>query len=284
MAGPQEIPLTSTDIDALLTGYRWDTNDLTFSFPDSRWWYVLDAVLNELDPLDVVEAFVDWLDDPVGGFIDALGTAVLGDFDAGVIAVIALNGFEEFNAAQEATARFGMNSAAALTNLTFSKTILEIYVDIFPPGFNVTFGDLRFAESDSISSTSPAFGVPPIQRFETLLGRSFLGDMWFKGDGTFDTPEVGNYAFTTIMHELGHALGLKHAHEVGLLGSGGILNDILTDIEGPIRQPKHPRFADCGDLGLRAVVHDARHRRVAIHVRRRLQHQRRQHNVHVGPQ
>jgi len=43
MAGPQEIPLTSTDIDALLTGYRWDTNDLTFSFPDSRWWYVLDA-------------------------------------------------------------------------------------------------------------------------------------------------------------------------------------------------------------------------------------------------
>ena len=93
MAGPQEIPLTSTDIDALLTGYRWDTNDLTFSFPDSRWWYVLDAVLNELDPLDVVEAFVDWLDDPVGGFIDALGTAVLGDFDAGVIAVIALNGF-----------------------------------------------------------------------------------------------------------------------------------------------------------------------------------------------
>jgi serralysin len=234
MAGPQEIPLTSTDIDALLTGYRWDTNDLTFSFPDSRWWYVLDAVLNELDPLDVVEAFVDWLDDPVGGFIDALGTAVLGDFDAGVIAVIALNGFEEFNAAQEATARFGMNSAAALTNLTFSKTILEIDVDIFPPGFNVTFGDLRFAESDSISSTSPAFGVPPIQRFETLLGRSFLGDMWFKGDGTFDTPEVGNYAFTTIMHELGHALGLKHAHEVGLLGSGGILNDILTDIEGPI--------------------------------------------------
>jgi serralysin len=118
--------------------------------------------------------------------------------------------------------------------LTFSKTILDIDVDIFPPAFNVTFGDLRFAESDSISSTSPAFGVPPIQRFETLLGRSFLGDMWFKGDGTFDTPEVGNYAFTTIMHELGHALGLKHAHEVGLLGSGGILNDILTDIEGPI--------------------------------------------------
>src|SRR6185312_15531505 len=220
MAGPQEIPLTSTDIDALLTGYRWDTNDLTFSFPDSRWWYVLDAVLNELDPLDVVEAFGDWVADPVGGFIDALGTAVLGDYDAGVMAVIALNGFEEFNAAQEATARFGMNSAAALTNLTFTKTILEIDVEFIPPEFNVTFGDLRFAESDSISSSSPAFGVPPIQRFETLLGRSFLGDMWFKGDGTFDTPQIGNYAFTTIMHELGHALGMKHAHEPGLLGSG----------------------------------------------------------------
>lgn len=235
MAGPQEISLTSTDIDAVLTGYRWDTNDLTFSFPDSRWWYILDAVLNELDPLDVVEALGDWLADPVGGFIDALGTAVLGDYDAGVIAVIALNGFEEFNAAQEATARFGMNSAAALTNLTFSETILEIDAGFDPlPYFNVTFGDLRFAESDSISSTSPAFGVPPIQRFETLLGRSFLGDMWFKGDGRFDAPQIGNYAFMTIMHELGHALGLKHAHEAGLLGSEGILNDILTDIDGPI--------------------------------------------------
>ena len=54
------------------------------------------------------------------------------------------------------------------------------------------------------------------------------GDVWFgqKFDllsyADYRTPAAGNYAYMTMMHELGHALGLKHGHE-----AGGVANQPL---------------------------------------------------------
>ena len=40
------------------------------------------------------------------------------------------------------------------------------------------------------------------------------GDAWFNNPQTgIDNPAKGNYAWLTIIHETGHALGLKHPHE-----------------------------------------------------------------------
>ncbi|MGK7865631.1 M10 family metallopeptidase [Falsiroseomonas sp. E2-1-a20] len=62
--------------------------------------------------------------------------------------------------------------------------------------------DMRFAKS---SAPSTAWAYYP-------NGREG-GDVWFGNRATFDAPKLGNYAFLVAVHEIGHALGLKHPHE-----------------------------------------------------------------------
>lgn len=69
-------------------------------------------------------------------------------------------------------------------------------------------GDLRFAKS-SLPSTAWAYTPGALPE---------AGDVWFSHSSNYDTDTKGTYGYLTFLHEIGHALGLKHPHDTD--GSG----------------------------------------------------------------
>ncbi len=100
-----------------------------------------------------------------------------------------------FSSIQMEAARLALSNAAGVSGLSFD----EIGDDV---GEDNADGTLRFKEVTGIST---AYGYYPSN---TIRG----GDMAFR-DGSYENPELGSYTYATFLHEIGHALGLKHGHE-----------------------------------------------------------------------
>jgi serralysin len=105
-----------------------------------------------------------------------------------------LNNFGALSAVQKAVVRTVLSTYSSVANLQFTE-VAET---------STQHADLRLALSDS-PSTAWAY-------YPTTLPEG--GDAWFnKSGGAYSQPKKGNYAYVTFLHEIGHALGLDHAHE-----------------------------------------------------------------------
>jgi len=69
--------------------------------------------------------------------------------------------------------------------------------------------------SDRDATIRMAMSNEPDTAFAYYPGNTVQGgDSWFN-KASYNSPVIGNYAYITFGHELGHALGLKHGHETG---------------------------------------------------------------------
>jgi serralysin len=103
-------------------------------------------------------------------------------------------GFGAFSGTQQSITRSALKLFSSVSNLTFKEAT----------GSSASTADLRFAQSD-VPGTAWAY-------FPT--SDAVGGDVWVnKSSRNYASPEKGNYAYLTIVHEIGHALGLEHTHE-----------------------------------------------------------------------
>jgi serralysin len=149
----------NADADSLLSGARWNTHTLSYSFPADVSVYGYDTSSAEYRQK-----------------------------------------FKGFGAAQVASTKEALGNYANVAGLTLVQKT-ESATD---------HADLRFAGSNA-APTAYAY-------YPNTAGKG--GDAWFNvSRHWYDAPSKGNYAAFTILHEAGHALGLKHGQETTVFGA-----------------------------------------------------------------
>jgi Ca2+-binding RTX toxin-like protein len=113
--------------------------------------------------------------------------------------------FEAFTPLQVAATQSLLQLIANVSTLTFTQNVTQ---GAFSTPGTAANANLRYAESDE---AEVAYAYYPTNGGPSSVG----GSAWFNHED-FDDPIRGDYAWMGILHETGHALGLKHGHEFPL--------------------------------------------------------------------
>lgn len=161
------------NIDGLLSGTKWNSSSITYSNPDSSSDYQVGYTID----------------------VDGDGINVLSD------------GFGQINASQLIavqsildSARFGSFSPGGAAFAVEGFTNLSISAATAGSGL----GTIRVANSTDWTTAYASYPGSTAQSGDVFLNNTY---------SSIGSPEIGNYGWQTIMHEVGHALGLKHGHD-----------------------------------------------------------------------
>ncbi|MCE0460644.1 M10 family metallopeptidase C-terminal domain-containing protein [Pseudomonas uvaldensis] len=119
-------------------------------------------------------------------------------------------------AAQQTGIRSALDKWASVANVKFTE-VGESLANV---------GDLRFGGYAGMDSDTAAWGYFPAN---TPSG----GDVWLGPITNDPSPVKGTYDYLVFMHEIGHALGLKHPFSPGLSNST-VLASQLDDVSNTI--------------------------------------------------
>jgi serralysin len=115
-------------------------------------------------------------------------------------------------------AELGFANLAQLTanQIAATTTIIQTqFAAVIPNTFqlvgNTAIADISSARVDLLNQDN----TPLMTGWAYFPGTaSSSGDVWYRNtDGAVTTATLGNYSWMTILHELGHTMGLKHGHE-----------------------------------------------------------------------
>jgi Ca2+-binding RTX toxin-like protein len=114
--------------------------------------------------------------------------------------------FQAFSFNQQARAREVLESFSSVAMLDFDEV-------------SGGGGDLRFGMTDD---TEAAHAYTPSSDARG-------GDSWYGNSSRwYDNPQVGNYGYHALLHEVGHAVGLKHPHETHQFGAVSAAHDWMA--------------------------------------------------------
>jgi serralysin len=170
------------NVNALLWGTKWASTDITFSFTDSAAFRL--NIFNS-------------------DFTDYEGDYQIVDQPGRDMAEFSVS-FRALNSTQKAVTQDWLQKQ--YFNVSFLNPI-EL------TGVSDRDATMRIATTaHATPGSGTAYGEFPSNTVEA-------GDVWISNSdinfnvSKFDAPVIGNYAYITLGHEYGHALGLKHGHQ-----------------------------------------------------------------------
>jgi hypothetical protein len=119
-----------------------------------------------------------------------------------------------FGNGEPTTAGFSQAPSQMQAAINYAIALIEGYTNATIQFAGTNGADIMVAQSPAANPTSYAYYPANVPAG---------GDVWFGTQYNYTLAALGNYYFTTALHELGHAFGLKHSQETGGVANVAVL-------------------------------------------------------------